>query len=302
MRTHFCFSTFVGICLTVMCVQDINAETSAANLVAPAKADTIASPLTFRTIQTNTEADDSGMFVNSNTSPYTARVGVDTYISSRNKLYDSSISYAFRSDLQLQLNVPVVSAVTDSFSGDSKSETGLGDVRLGIKFKADFDENLESYFILTAKLATGDEEVGLGTGSYDFSFTHKSIVMIGNYRTTFMAGLTLPPPFDFNVLGSSVVYAPTISYMVATERGLSSTGFRFGIKAAGLHAFSSRINSVLQKNALTSLDIIPEVTSRLSDTWSIKGGIIVPVLTVYDLPGAANRRDPVFNLCVNASF
>jgi hypothetical protein len=125
--------------------------------------------------------------------------------------------------------------------------------------------------------------------------------MFGNYRTTLMAGLTVPPPFDFNVKGSSVVYAPTITCMAATERTIPS-GLGFGIKATGLHVFDSRINSELQKNAVTAVDIIPEVSYRISDRLRIQGGIIVPILTIYDLPGAENKRDVAFNLGLHSFF
>lgn len=294
----FRFLAVVTISLLALNAHSASAENVAANLVAPARADAIASPLTFRTIQTSTETENSALFLTPNATQFRTRVGIDTYIGSRNKLYDLPLSLAFSPDLQAQLNIPVVSAET----GSSSTETGMGDIRLSIKFRADMDKLFESYYIFTAKFPSGDPESGLGTGSYDFSFTHKTIVMLGNYRTTFMAGVTIPPPTSITVLGSNVEYAPTISYMAATERTLSSTDLRFCIKAAGMHAFNSRINSELQKNAVTTLDIIPEVAYRFSGSASLNAGIIVPLVTLYELPGASNRRDPIINLSVYKSF
>lgn len=302
MRTLFCFSTLIGVCLLVLSVQKVCADSGAAYLVSPSKADAVASPLTYRTIQTSTESDNSGLFLKPGAPPIWLRFGIDSYITGNSKLYDLPVSYAVTPDLQVQLNIPVVTAETDLSSAGSSSETGLGDIRLSIRYRTALDESFESYFILTTKFSSGDPDSGLGTGSYDFSFTHKSIFMLGDYRTTLMAGLTIPPPFDFDVKGSSVVYGPSIACMAATEREFSSTGLRLGIKAAGLHVFDSRINSELQKNAVTAVDLIPEVAYRISKNLSINAGIIVPVLTIYDLPGAENRRDNVYNLGVHAFF
>lgn len=281
----------MGVCLLALSAQNTFAETGrTANLVSPAKADALASPLTFRTIQTTTEPDLSGL-----ASPPFGRIGLDTYIRSGYGLYDLPVSLAINPDLQAQLNVPMVS--TSESSG-----LKMGDTRFSVKYRTDVDTNYDAYFIFTAKFPTGDPESGSGTGSYDFSFTHKSIIKHGGYRTTLMAGITIPPPFDFWIMDNSVVYAPTLAYMAATERAFSSTGFTLGIKAAGLHAFSSRINSELQKNALTTLDLIPEATYRFSDRGMVVAGIIVPVFTKYDLPGASNRRDVMINLSVNSFF
>lgn len=281
----------VGVCLLVLSAQNISAETGrTANLVSPATADSIASPLTFRTIQTSTEPD-----ISESGSPPFGRIGFDTYIRSGYGLYDLPVSIVINSDLQAQLNIPMVS--TSESSG-----LKMGDTRFSVKYRTDVDTNYDAYFIFTAKFPTGEPESGTGTGSYDFSFTHKSIIKCGGYRTTFMAGITIPPPFDFWVMDNGVVYAPTIAYMAATERAFSSTGFSAGIKAAGLHAFSSRINSELQKNALTTIDLIPEVTYKFSERGMVVAGIIVPIFTKYDLPGASNSRDPMINLSVSSFF
>lgn len=285
-----------GVCLLLLSARDSSADIRrTATLVSPARADSLASPLTFRTIQTKTEPEVSE-------TPSTSwSVGLDSYFRSGYQLYDVPASYAFNRDLQLQLDIPMVS--TDAaYASDRKTGLQLGDIQVSVKYRTDVDTDYEAYFILTSRLPSGNAESGAGLGSYDFSFTHKSIFKWGGYRTTFMAGVTIPPPFDFYIADNSVVYSPSLAYMAATERPISSTGFSFGLKAAGVHAVGSRINSELQKNRLTSLDLIPEVTYRMSDRGSIAAGIIVPVVTIYELPGAANKRDTTFNLSVFSYF
>lgn len=290
MRPHFLYAV-MGVCLLALSAQNAFAETGRiTNLVSPAKADSLASPLVFRTIQTSTEPDLSGF-----ASPPLGRVGLDTYIRSGHGIYDVPVSLFINPDLQAQFDIPLVS---NSESPGLK----VGDTMFSIKYRTDVDTNYDAYFIFTAKFPTGEPESHSGTGSYDFSFTHKSIIKCGSYRTTLMAGITIPPPFDFWVMDNGVVYAPTVAYMAATERAFSSTGFSAGIKAAGLHAFSSRINSELQKNALTTIDLIPEVTYRFSERGMAVAGIVVPVFTEYDLPGASNRRDVMINLSVSSFF
>jgi hypothetical protein len=279
-----------------------NAEAGASSLVSPTRSDAIASPLTFRNIQTSTESDADIFYLDPAATPLRIRTGLETYLSSRTKTYNLPVHYAFTPYLQTQLNVPLVTATTDSSTGGSATETGVGDISLSIKLNVNMDNIVEFYYIFTAKLPSGNPGNGLGTGAYDFSFTHKTITTFGDYRTTFMLGVTVPPPINFSIMGSEVEYAPTISYMAATEREIPSSGFRFALKAAGLHAFNSRINSVYQANAVTTLDIIPEVTYNISKNSSFNAGIIFPLVTIYELPGASDRRDPQLNFSIYKVF
>lgn len=275
---------------------------SASGIVAPGRADFIASPLTFRTIQTTTEADNAALFADQTANALRVRTGLDTYLGRKIQLYDVPVLVAFNPDMQVQLNVPLVTASTSSFPTGGGTETGIGDVRLSFKFRTDIESPLESYYIFTLKLPTGNQDLGLGTGSYDLAFTHKSIATFGSYRTTFMAGVTLPLGSKVTVAGDSVDYAPTVAYMVATERDSSRKGLHYCLKAAGFHAFTTKVNTVSQHNGLTTLDIIPEVSYQLSTKRSVRGGLILPLITSYDLPGASNTRAPSLNLAFFQSF
>ena len=152
MRTLIHFTVVAALCLIVLSAQESYAAT-AADFVAPARADSIASPLTFRTIQTSLEAVDTA-------TPFRHRAGMDTYISSGLTLIDLPVSYAVSPDLQTQLNIPLVAV-------GSTPDTGRGDVRLSLKYRVDMDESFETYYILTAKFPSGDQDKGLGTGAYD---------------------------------------------------------------------------------------------------------------------------------------
>jgi hypothetical protein len=297
MKPHLFAYIVAATCLFLLNVQTVCAGTGGtATLISPAKADAIASPLTFLTIQTKTETD-AGLLASSPT----MQAGIDSYFRSNYKLLDLPLAVALSPDLKIQLNVPFVFAPNPTPADSSQGQ--LGDLGVSVKYRTNVDTDYDAYFILTARLPTGEPGSSYGGGSYDFTFTHKSVFKCGDYRNTLMAGVTLPPPFDFTVQGNGVVYAPNVAYMAATERSLPGTGFAFAFKLAGLHAFSSRINSELQKNSVTTLDAIPEVSYRFSDKGSSLGlGVIIPAFTWYELPGAKNSRDPILNLSINGYF
>lgn len=297
-------SAAVATCLMVLFAHTACADTTgAAKLVAPAKADTIASPVVFRTIQTSTEADNLKLPLKPDGTSLHTTIGIDTYLGGRVKLYDIPVSYAFTPDLYARLDLPIATAGFDAAGGGSDTETGIGDISLSLKLRTDIEELFELYYILAAKFPSGDADKGLGTGSYEFSYTQKLIKWFGDYRATFMAGISIPPPVDnTSILGSKVEYGPTLSYMAAVERTLFSPNLIFGLRAAGLHAFNSRINKTHQLNSLTTLDIIPEVIYYTSNNAGFHLGVIVPAITAYELPGAANSRDAIINLAVFKAF
>lgn len=294
----------IATSLIVLLAHAASADTmGAARLVAPAKADAIASPVVFRTIQTSTEADNLKLLLKPDGTSLHTTIGIDTYLSDRVKLYDIPISHAFTPDLYAQINLPLVTAGFDATGGGSDTETGIGDISLSLKLRTDIEELFELYYIFAAKFPSGDADNGLGTGSYEFSYTQKLIKWFGNYRATFMAGINIPPPLDnTSILGSRVEYGPTVSYMAAVERPLFSPNLIFGLRAAGLHAFNSRINKTHQLNSLTTLDIIPEVRYYTSNNAGFHLGVIVPAITAYELPGAANSRDVMINLALFKAF
>ncbi|GEM_PF-5856391 len=291
----------VMMCALVLNVRNADAAPRAEYLVSPSRPDSLASPVVFRTIQTATETGNAELS-KSSILPVRITTGINTYIGSRNQIYDLPLIGVFNPSFQLRLDIPIVSAVFDTPDSGRISNTGIGDVLLSATFRTELDKIFESFFTVTAAIPSGNADSGLGLGAYDFTLTHKTIIMLGSYRTTFMAGLTLPPSGSTTVLGRSVDYGAAVSYMAAAESSFSIPDLRYGIKAAGLHAFSSKINSVDQANAVTTLDLIPEVSYNLSNRGSITAGIVIPLLTFYDMPGAANRRDPIINLGVRTSF
>jgi hypothetical protein len=292
----------MAVLYCICAVHDANAEVGAIALVSPAQPDSLASTVTFRSVQTSTEADTPRAAFTSAGKLFGLRTGIDMWIGDRVKIYNLPLEGAVTPSLLAQLDIPLVSAITDSYTAGRTTETGLGDIVLSLKYRTVVDDLFESYAVVSVKFASGDAEAGRGTGSREYSFTHKTIFTHDAYRTTLMVGVTIPQPTTITILGSSVEYAPTLAYMAATERRLSSTGLTFGIKLAGLHAFNARVNGELQHNGVTTLDVIPEVVWRATDKTALTAGVVMPLLTLYDLPGAENRRDLMVNLRVTASF
>ncbi len=296
-------SVMVVAGLLLLHLKSADAETRTEYVVAPARVDTLASSVLFRTLQTSTEYDFRETQVNQSRSPYEKlQVGLDNQLSSRITISDIPVLYSLTPNYQLRLDVPFVSVTNDTPFSGSSDDIGLGDISLSLNIRTEIEKTVESFFILTPRLPSGNANRGLGSGSVDYAVTHKTRITHGDYRTTLMAGLTLSSLSDATILGNSVHHGPTVVGMVATEQSPVLCKIRYGVKVAGLYGYSSKINAVDQSNAVGTIDLIPEITYRTADSYSFKAGIILPFYTSYDLLGAAQKRDVMLNLSVYKYF
>jgi hypothetical protein len=302
--------------------------TPAATVVTPSNPTTTAttsSPV-YKTVQTTTELDTTRLtFQTLETAPVPTAtettqgasstqsapvaaaapkigIGVDAVMSDRLKVYAIPISYSINRTLAVQATLPIVTATIDKTTGGTSTDTGVGDVSLTVKHRIGSERGLAALFTLfSAKFASGDADKGLGTGTYDISLTEKVIKRFGEYRCTIMGGVTQPLNTP-TILGSKVEYGTTISYMAAVEHTIGLPELWFGVKAAGMHAFETRIDGLSQGNALTTLDIAPEFSYFFKRNASVNLGVIVPVITEYSLAGGKNDRDIAVNFGVSMLF
>jgi hypothetical protein len=66
--------------------------------------------------------------------------------------------------------------------------------------------------------------------------------------------------------------------------------------------FNSKVNKKYQQNGLTTLDLIPEITWHYADNALLKLGVIIPLLTRYELPGAESTREPAVTVSAQWFF
>jgi hypothetical protein len=223
-------------------------------------------------------------------------IGIDALMSNDLKIYTVPLSYTINRNFVVMVAIPVVTAKIDTPGGGTKTNTGIGDVGLTVKNRIGSENRIGALFtIVSAKFPTGDADKGLGTGTYDVTLTEKVIKRFGDYRGTLMAGVTQPLN-DPTILGSKIEYGTTISYMAAIERTALLPDLWFSVRAEGMHSFQTKIDHIAMGNALTTLDVAPELKYYFKRNSAINLGVNVPVYTDYALTGGSKTRQ------VSASF
>lgn len=288
-------------------------QQNAAAVVAPQNATkTVATPV-FTNVQSTTELDDTRTAAAASEEGKTltpsqvqdgrklpkAYIGFDSYFSEHENIYNIPLAYSFFTDIYTQLNIPIVSAKYN-MAGASTDNTGIGDVNLTVKHVWGTEDEIEIYSLGTIGFPTGDADKGLGSGAYVLSLTEKAVKRFGDYRCTVMGGVNLPLN-EPTILGSKVEYTTSLSYMAAVERSLFLPALTIGVRAAGIHAWESKIDGAGASNGLTTLDIVPEIRYAASYRTALRLAVFVPVVTEYDLPGSSSR-DVIVNFGIVKSF
>lgn len=131
-----------------------------------------------------------------------------------NELYSLTPEVGYVTDsYDLSVSIPFHS-LDVSGGGVSSSESGVGDARLrgGRSLWQDGQAQTSLYGALTVKLATGDENKGLGTGGTDIGASLTASHKVGDYSFTVLAGYTqVGEPSGIN-------YDNVVSYGVGAAR------------------------------------------------------------------------------------
>ena len=131
--------------------------------------------------------------------------------------------------------------------------------------------------------------------------TEKVIKKIGNYRATLMAGITQPLN-NPTILGSKVKYGTNLSYMAALEHTVGFSDLWIGARIQGLHAFETRIDGIALGNALTTLDVVPELRYYFKRNSSVCLAVVIPVITDYELSTGSDTRVVAANVGISTRF
>lgn len=276
-------------------------------LVSPSQPDILTMHPVFRTVQTSTELDgfpaSSATGAAAGQSLHGYRTGFETWINGRANLIGIPFEYCYDRFVSLQADLPFLS-YDHTAPGGETTEYGLGDLVLTVKLRTVIEGDTEMYYLVSTSFPSGDEDKGLGSGGFQFSYTQKLTTRIAGYRTSFMAGVIIPTPGSEVRVGDGVVSRkPIITWMAAAERALGSyPKILASLRLTGFHGFHSPFNEVSQKNSLSAVDLVPGVRYAYSPTTALTAGVGIPLLTVYDLPGARNYRNPYLSLGVSRSF
>lgn len=111
---------------------------------------------------------------------------------------------------------------------DGDTESGIGDivVRGGKKLSDQFQDTVDIYGAVAAKIPTASESKGLGTGEFDYSAYLSIAKYIGQMKWNVHAGYTLigdPPDID---------YDNQLSYGIGLFRGFVNTGVFASVEAS----------------------------------------------------------------------
>jgi hypothetical protein len=229
-------------------------------------------------------------------------IGIDTLSSDKLKIYTIPLSYTINHKFSVQANLPIVTATIDDITGTSSNNTGIGDVNFTLKhFMGDEDEAAAFFTLLTTKFASGDANKGLGTGTYDIALTEKVIKRFGAFRGSLMAGI-IQPLNTPTILGSQVEYGTTLSYMASVEHTVILPNLWLGVRTEGFHSFETKIDRIAQGNALTTLDVAPQLRYFFKRQGSVSLGVNIPVYTSYALAGGSNTRDVSVSFGISMMF
>jgi len=136
-----------------------------------------------------------------------------------NELYSLTPEFGYvSSDYDLSISIPL-HRLRVSGNGLSSSESGFGDavLRGGKRLWRDKEAETSLNGALTIKLATGDENKGLGTGATDIGVSLAATHKRGAYAFTALAGYTqVGSP-------SGISYDNVVSYGVGVNRSFTRT-------------------------------------------------------------------------------
>lgn len=300
-------TTIFLIAAVILSVRTARAADSPLYVVTPGKPDIITMHPIYRIVQSSTEIDSfpsaGSTGGGAGGSGFSFRGGMETWLNDRANLLALPFVVTYGKIVSLEADLPFYSFTHSSPDGET-TERGLGDIPVTLKLHGEISGMADLYYLISASMPTGSREKGIGSGSWQYSYTQKLVTKIAGYRATFMAGVTIPTPgTEIRVAGSIVTRQPLVTWMAAAERPLSSRkDLLLSLRCTGQHAFSSRSPEYSHDNRLTTLDIIPGIRYDLDPVTALTGGIGIPLLTVYELPGAKNSRNPFLTLGITRSF
>jgi hypothetical protein len=180
----------------------------------------------------------------------TTEVEFQSIYSRHVQVYRVPLSYAFTNNFKIGLSVPYVhKTLKGEYTGEELSARGLGDISLGVKYRYVDQRAIQWMTSFYLKLPTGEdkqfenrqEQLSLGTGSYDFIVNQTVTGLIGNFILVGSVGYAFNTSSDYtetNNWGRLVKYennaGNTFNYLMGAEYYTPVPKLLTYLNAAGL--------------------------------------------------------------------
>ena len=230
-------------------------------------------------------------------------IGIDIIMSDNIGLYSIPLAYGmpvqlFGGDEYFNFSGDIPYFNVDAPTGD---ENGLGDVGLAAEY---FVESKGAILKaeLNFKFPTGDEDVGLGTGSTDFGLGFTGRKRMGNLGFNSTVGYIIRG--DATVNSTDVNYGNVFSFAGGAEYRLQKA-FWLGANIAYVRSGTSKFSGGSKGDGLQTFDIIPNASYRINTNMTLTADLIYPVqesVVDGDFPADDPDREMSFSFGFNSDF
>ena len=243
---------------------------------------------TYTTVQSSTDIPLPAGFPLPLVPAGTVRLGLDSYFSDKQQIFNLPLGYSFTDNLYAELVLPVGTVYHQNGTGAWLSDGSIGDVALSGRYVLG-SGNLGLGSTLTMQFPSGDPEKGLGTGTYDLSLTEKVVYRRGLFLFTGLLGYTYRMGAP-TIYGQSVTFGDTFAWMVSGHLQAWLDRLWVGLKVCGTITSPSKIQGAGQGDGLTTVDLVPEMKFFFTKSSAVTAGVMIPVATRYDVPGRDDRE------------
>ena len=260
----------------------------------------------------------------------TIEASLQTLYSSSIQVYSIPLSYAFTENLKMELSVPYIRRqMKGEYTGADLAASGLGDITIGGKYRYGDINRYQWITSFYLKLPTGEnelfedqqEQLALGTGSYDFIINQSMSRLLGNFLLMANIGYIFNTTGDYtatNNLGINVQYenraGNVFHYMAGAEYYTPAPKLLAYANLAGIIMGHSHIKETYEgfpflnrdedkQDGLKTLDLIAGVKYMFSEKKGLRLGIIAPVWTAHDNDAVdAEGRDWLIDFGFSSRF
>jgi hypothetical protein len=244
-------------------------------------------------------------------------VSVNMLYSSHVKVYNIPVSYAVLPDLKVGMSFPYLDkTLTGEYTGQELTARGLGDISVWGKYRYGTESFIQGVTYFCAKLPTGDEkqfsngqeQLALGTGSYDFIIDQTVSHQWGDFRFKGNIGYRFNTDSDYTETTTTGILAHfetregnIFNYLAGAEYYTPIKGVIVYVNASGLVIQRSHLKETdvstgaiiidgEKNNRLKTLDLIAGIRVAINAIIAARLGVIIPVWTQFD-PDVADPQN-----------
>lgn len=230
-------------------------------------------------------------------------VGLDVVVSENINLYSIPLAYGkpmrvFGGDEYLNLTVDIPYF---NFESTPDSESGLGDIALAAEYFIEKDGSiLKAEFNL--KVPSGDEKIGLGSGSTDVGFALTGRKRVGEIGFNTSSGYIIRGEATIN--NADINYGNVFNIAGGAEYQLVKHLW-LGANVAYVHTGTSEFSGGAETDGLQTLDVIPNIAYHINTDMAVTADLIYPIqehVIDGDFPSSAPDRKISFSLGFHTEF